>query len=82
MAAYDECEDLIGWRPLGREGENRTTVYGRLVTFARCVREHSYFGLPDPDFSGASGTSPPAWIARIPTIGLTSACAMDSRGES
>ncbi len=51
MTAYAACRDLIGNRPLGHSGEDRSAVHDRLVDYAKCVREAGYYEMPDPDFS-------------------------------
>ena len=51
MKAYAACRDLIGNRPLGHSGEDRSAVHDRLVDYAKCVREAGYHEMPDPDFS-------------------------------
>jgi len=55
MKAYATCRDLVGNRPLGHGGEDRSAVHDRLVDFAKCVRERGYHDMPDPDFSDGSG---------------------------
>lgn len=53
MEAYRACRDLIGNRPLGHGGEDRSAVHDRLVDYAKCVREAGYYEMPDPVFSDA-----------------------------
>lgn len=55
MAAYRACRDLIGNRPLGHGGEDRSAVHDRLVDYAKCVRQAGYYEMPDPDFSETGG---------------------------
>ncbi len=55
MEAYRACRDLIGNRPLGHGGEDRSAVHDRLVDFAKCVRQKGFYDMPDPDFSDTNG---------------------------
>lgn len=55
MRAYAACRELIGNRPLGHGGEDRSAVHDRLVDYAKCVREAGYYEMPDQDFSDTGG---------------------------